>query len=330
MDDNAIVVEGLSRKFKKQEALKGIDLTVKKGQVYGFIGPNGAGKSTAIRILTTLLLPTQGSATILGLDVIKQPRQVKLKIGAALQELSLDPKQTGTEMMTLQGRLYGLKSGEIKRRIDELSPLMDIGDAVDRLTGTYSGGMKRRLDLALSMMHQPEVLFLDEPTTGLDPVSRQRVWEQIREINEKLGITVFLTTQYLEEADELTDRISIIDDGLIVVEGTPEELKHTVGADILVVKVQDDTVEQAIKVAQSINGVQKVENYGDELSISTSDGPRMVSAVALKLNEANVNVSEITLRTPTLDDVFLKYTGVRIQQRHEQQQAAEEAEEAPA
>ena len=323
--NEAIQADAIVRRFGEVDAIKGINLSVKSGEIYGFLGPNGAGKSTAVRILTTLLLPSSGSVVIQGLDAIKEPQRVKLVIGAALQELSLDPKQTGRELLTLQGRLYGLSRKDIKRRIDELIPLIDIGDALDRLTVTYSGGMKRRLDLAASMIHEPEVLFLDEPTTGLDPASRQKIWDQVRSINRDSGVTVFLTTQYLEEADVLAERISIIDEGVIVVEGTPEQLKHSVGADIIVVHIKAEDAAKAQSVAAAIEGVENVENYTDEIAISVSDGSTMIGKVALALNAAGVGMDQILLRTPTLDDVFLKYTGARLDARQEQQSTEEAA-----
>ncbi len=203
MNEYAVTVEGIVRSFDEVRAVDGIDLEVSKGEIYGFLGPNGAGKTTLIRVLTTLLLPTGGRAFVAGKDVVHNAREVRLSIGAALQEAALDNKQTGRELLRLQGRLYGLTGREIDQRMKELSSLIDIGDAIDRLIGTYSGGMKRRIDLAASLVHNPEVLFLDEPTTGLDPISRARVWKEVKRINDQLGVTIFLTTQYLEEADEL-------------------------------------------------------------------------------------------------------------------------------
>jgi ABC-2 type transport system ATP-binding protein len=248
----------------------------------------------------------------MGLDVIKEPSKVKLQIGVALQELSLDNKQTGYEMLTLQGRLYGLSAAQRKRRIAELEKLIDIGDAIHRQIKTYSGGMKRRLDLALSTMHLPKVLFLDEPTTGLDPLSRKRVWEQVIEFNRKHGITIFLTTQYLEEADTVADRIGIINDGLIVAEGTPQEMKKSVGTDVIVMHIKGD-VDAAQKTALQIEGVERVQCFGQELSLSVKNGPAILSSVALTMGKNGHTIDEISLRQPSLDDVFLKFTGTRIE-----------------
>src|SRR3954462_12953684 len=206
------------------EAVRGVDLRVEAGEIFGFLGPNGAGKSTTIRMLTTLLSITSGSARVAGIDVAREPDLARRRMGVALQEAGLDPRQTGRELLVLQGRLFGLSAREAAARAGELLALVELEDAADRLIKGYSGGMRRRLDLASALVHQPEVLFLDEPTTGLDPASRLTIWDEVRRINE-LGTTVFLTTQYLEEADQLCDRIAIIDDGLIVREGTPAELK---------------------------------------------------------------------------------------------------------
>jgi ABC-2 type transport system ATP-binding protein len=223
---SSIVTEGLVRQFNGLTAVDHVDMEIKPGEIYGFLGPNGAGKSTTVRMLCTLLAPTGGRAVVAGYDVAAEPGQVRLRIGAALQEVALDPKQTGAELLRLQGLLYGLPKSALTARVAELGRLIDLTDALDRPVGTYSGGMKRRLDLLAALVHNPEVLFLDEPTTGLDPVSRVRVWDEVRRLNIELGMTIFLTTQYLEEADVLADRVGIINSGRIVAEGTPDELKR--------------------------------------------------------------------------------------------------------
>ena len=322
MNEYAISTEGLVRRYGQVAAVDGVDLGVKKGEVYGFLGPNGAGKTTVLRILTTLLMPSEGRAFVAGRDVIKEPVEVRLRIGAALQEATLDNKQTGRELLMLQARLYGLRRGAAKRRISELEPLMDIGDAVDRQIGTYSGGMKRRLDLAAALVHNPEVLFLDEPTTGLDPISRAKVWEEVHRINKEHGVTIFLTTQYLDEADELADRVGIINRGRLAAEGSPGDLKRSVASDLIIVRVDGDP-DLDCEALRSLRSVGKVKAYGSELTIRIKDGAKHVSQVALALNECGVDVQELTLRTPTLDDVFLQAVGVRME---EEEQNPEEAQ----
>ena len=320
---HAIAVKGLVRHFGAVKAVDGVDMTVRKGEIFGFLGPNGAGKTTVIRILVTLLAPTSGSITVAGYDAVRQPVQVRLRIGAALQDAALDNKQTGRELLRLQGQLYGLSRRQINGRIADLSDLVDIGEAMDRLIGTYSGGMKRRLDLAAALIHNPEVLFLDEPTTGLDPVSRSRVWQEVRDINDKLGVTIFLTTQYLEEADALAHRIGIISRGRLAVQGTPQELKRARGSDLIIAKVDGD-VDAAVDALKSTGRVNSVEVHGNELTVSVGNGAALISAVALALDHRGVAIQELTLRTPTLDDVFLHVTGGRLQDDTGDRQQPEE------
>jgi ABC-2 type transport system ATP-binding protein len=293
-------------------AVDGIDLDVASGEIYGFLGPNGAGKSTTVRMLTTLLLPTSGTAIVAGFDVRDDADKVRLRIGVALQEAALDPKQTGREILDLQGRLYGLNARDRRQRVEELLLLVDIGDAIDHRIGTYSSGMKRRLDLAAALVHEPEVLFLDEPTTGLDPSSRAAVWKEVRRLNEVRGMTIFLTTQYLEEADALADRVAIIAKGRIVAEGTPADLKRSVGSDVIVVKAQPGDADRVTKALTAVDGLGSIDAAGDEVVISVTDGPKAISPVAVALSEAGVGVEGLTLRTPTLDDVFLHVTGERM------------------
>ena len=307
----AIEATDIYRQFGEVHAVEGVSLAVSPGEIYGFLGPNGAGKTTTLRVLTTLLLPSSGSATVAGFDVVSEAVQVRLRIGTALQEVGLDPKQTGLELLRLQGSLYGLSRRETNRRIEELEHLVDIGDAIKRQIGTYSGGMKRRLDLAASLIHAPEVLFLDEPTTGLDPISRSRVWEYVRAINREMGVTIFLTTQYLEEADALAERVSIINHGVVSAEGTPAELKRSVGSDVIVATVGEP--EQGQAALERVRSIQQVDVYENELSISTANGAALISDIALALNQAGVTVNSLTLRTPTLDDVFLQVTGARME-----------------
>jgi ABC-2 type transport system ATP-binding protein len=309
----AIIARGLVRAYGDTRAVDGVDLAVAKGEIYGFLGPNGAGKSTVVRMLCTLLNPTEGSATVAGYDVVTEADRVRLHIGVALQEAALDERQTGRELLHLQCRLYGLRPHEVEQRVADLARLVDIGDALDRLISPYSGGMKRRLDLAAALVHNPEVLFLDEPTTGLDPVSRATVWEEVRALNSDLGMTIFLTTQYLEEADELAHRVGIIDQGRIVAEDTPEALKRSIGSDVIIVEVDTDcaAVEAAVR---PVEGVEQVTAHGQEVTIMVADGAATISPIAVALHNANLHVRNLTLRTPTLDDVFLELTGGRIEE----------------
>lgn len=309
----AVQTRGIGRNFGEVKAVDAIDLNISKGEIYGFLGPNGAGKTTLVRMLITLLLPTTGSATVAGRDVVSEANDVRLRIGAALQDAALDLKQTGREILRLQGRLYGLNRRELDTRLDELAGLVDIGDALDRFIGTYSGGMKRRLDLAASLIHNPEVLFLDEPTTGLDPISRARVWEEVQRINKELSVTIFLTTQYLEEADALADRVGIISQGRLMAEGTPAELKRSLGNDVIIVQVNGEA-DAAKAAVDNLDGVVDVDSSDGEVIIQVVNGAAHISDVALALNERQVQVRELTLRTPTLDDVFLSVAGARMEQ----------------
>ncbi|MEP7202410.1 MAG: ATP-binding cassette domain-containing protein [Ilumatobacteraceae bacterium] len=319
----ALQTRTLTRRFGDTIAVDGIDLDVAAGEIYGFLGPNGAGKSTTVRMLTTLLLPSSGTAMVAGFDVGKEAETVRLRIGVALQEAALDPKQTGRELLDLQGRLYGLTAAERRGRVGELLVLVDIGDAIDRRIGTYSSGMKRRLDLAVALVHEPEVLFLDEPTTGLDPSSRAAVWAEVRRLNEQRGMTVFLTTQYLEEADALADRVGIISRGRIVAEGTPAELKRSVGSDVIIAKAQPGDAERIKQILSSLPGLGPVDVAGDEVVVSVSNGAKAISPVAVALAEAGITVEGVTLRTPTLDDVFLHVTGARMGRERDDRVAVE-------
>ena len=259
----AISAERLVRRFGRVTAVDGVDLQIRRGEIYGFLGPNGAGKSTTVRALCTLLSPTAGRAVVAGYDVADEPEKVRLRIGVALQEAALDPKQTGIELLRLQGRLYGLSRTAVGRRLADLGRLIDIGDALARPIGTYSGGMKRRLDRAAALVHNPEVLFLDEPTTGLDPVSRARMWEEVRRLNRELNVTIFLTTQYLEEADELANRVGIIHEGRLVAEGTPDELKRSVGNDVIVAHVDGNTEASRKAVGPIMPRISKARMTAD-------------------------------------------------------------------
>jgi len=306
---NDIEVEGLVREFKGGiRAVDGIDLRVEPAEIYGFLGPNGAGKSTTVHVLTTLIQPTGGRVRVAGLDVVRQAREVRTLVGAALQEVALDPHLTGREHMRLQASLHGLDRSRSAGRGTELLGRVGLLEAADRKVATYSGGMKRRLDLALALLHRPSVLFLDEPTTGLDPQSRAALWEEVRRLARDDGVTVFLTTQYLEEADVLADRVGIIDHGRIVAEGTPELLKQELGRKrIDVVPAHQADRLRATAVMASFGEV--VDGRADAVSIQLPPGANGLDRVVRALDEAGVAVEDIALRAPTLDDVFLAKTG---------------------
>jgi len=263
----AIVARGLRRTFKGDiEAVRDIDLEVAQGEVFGFLGPNGAGKTTTVRMLCTLLPPTAGTATVAGLDVATDAGAVRRRIGVALQEIGLDPVQTGRELLELQCGLYGIRGQRAKARADELLGLVGLTDAAQRRTKTYSGGMKRRLDLASALVHEPEVLFLDEPTTGLDPASRITIWNEVRRINAA-GATIFLTTQYMEEADQLCDRLAIIDNGEIVASGTPEQLKAAMGHDVVSVALDGSDAAALESALTGLSGLERTVLAPDGLAL---------------------------------------------------------------
>ena len=305
-----IVAQNLVRYFGDVKAVDGIDITVKTGEIFGFLGPNGAGKSTAVRMLTTLLRPTSGTATVAGFDVAKYPDEVRRRIGVALQDAAIDPLMTGTELLRLQAVLYGIPQAQMKNRASELLERVGLTAAADRRVGTYSGGMRRRLDLALALIHQPTVLFLDEPTTGLDPMSRMSLWEEVRRLNNE-GTTVMLTTQYLEEADQLADRIAIIDAGKIVREGKPQDLKAGVGFPTLLITVPSDQTERAKAVLATFGDMRPTAE--GSLGVGLRGGANVVTDVVRKLDEAAVRVQHLEINEPSLDDVFAEATGHRLE-----------------
>ncbi len=305
-----IVAQNLVRYFGDVKAVDGIDITVKTGEIFGFLGPNGAGKSTAVRMLTTLLRPTSGTATVAGFDVAKHPDEVRRRIGVALQDAAIDPLMTGTELLRLQAVLYGIPQAQMKNRASELLERVGLTAAADRRVGTYSGGMRRRLDLALALIHQPTVLFLDEPTTGLDPMSRMSLWEEVRRLNNE-GTTVMLTTQYLEEADQLADRIAIIDAGKIVREGKPQDLKAGVGFPTLLINVPSDQTERAKAVLAKFGDMRPTAE--GSLGVGLRGGANVVTDVVRKLDEASVRVQHLEINEPSLDDVFAEATGHRLE-----------------
>jgi ABC-2 type transport system ATP-binding protein len=320
----AIAARSLRRVFKGEiEAVRGIDLTVSAGEVFGFLGPNGAGKTTTVRMLCTLLPPTAGTATVAGLDVTREAAEVRRRIGVALQEIGLDPVQTGRELLELQCGLYGITGRRGRKRAEELLELVGLTDAAERRTKTYSGGMKRRLDLASALVHAPDVLFLDEPTTGLDPASRLTVWDEVRRINAG-GATVFLTTQYLEEADKLCDRLAIIDDGEIVAEGTPEQLKAEMGHDVVSVALNGADIAATEAALAGLPGLERVVSEVDALALYVEDGSSSIAEIVRRLDRDEIQVGAISVSRPTLDDVFLKATGRRLEGQAQHSQSQQE------
>jgi ABC-2 type transport system ATP-binding protein len=309
----AIAARSLRRTFKGGvEAVRDLDLTVAAGEVFGFLGPNGAGKTTTVRMLCTLLPPTAGSASVAGLDVVRSAAEVRRRIGVALQEIGLDPVQTGRELLELQCGLYGITGRHGRERAAELLELVGLTDAADRRTKTYSGGMKRRLDLASALVHAPEVLFLDEPTTGLDPASRLTIWEEVRRINAG-GTTVFLTTQYLEEADKLCNRLAIIDDGRIVAEGTPEQLKAEMGHDVVTVSLNGADPAATESALAGLPGLERVVAEPGALALYVADGAGLIAEIVRRLDRDRLEVGAMSVARPSLDDVFLKATGRRLE-----------------
>ncbi|HMJ95648.1 MAG TPA: ATP-binding cassette domain-containing protein [Thermoleophilaceae bacterium] len=309
MPEPAIETQQLVREFKKgPRAVDGIDLRVEPGEVYGFLGPNGAGKSTAVHMLTTLLPPTSGRAWVAGHDVVEEGSQVRATIGAALQEAALDPFLTGREHMKLQTALHGMPRAEARERSDVLLERVGLVQAADRRVGGYSGGMKRRLDLALALVHRPRILFLDEPTTGLDVQSRSALWEEVQRLAGDRGVTVFLTTQYLEEADVLADRVGIIDHGRIVAEGTPEALKAEIGRPSVEAIPQDPEELEHMKAVLSRFG-ESVTGSPKGASVRLAGGDAQLAEVVRALDSEHIMIKELQLHAPTLDDVFLAKTG---------------------
>jgi ABC-2 type transport system ATP-binding protein len=307
----AIEVEELRREFSGGVvAVDGVDLSVAEGEIYAFLGPNGAGKTTTVRVLTTLLRPTDGRARVAGHDVCAEPALVRQAIGVALQEAALDPLMTGRELLRLQATLHALPRDEGQRRAEALLRRVGLLEAADRRVGTYSGGMRRRLDLASALVHEPRVLFLDEPTTGLDPVSRKSIWEEVEKLNRE-GTTVFLTTQYLEEADRLADRVGIIDYGRLVAEDTPRALKSQVGRPHLELVLSDGAGERAAEVLARFG--RPLPSKDGAVCVELEHGAAEVAPVVLALDQAGIAVESLDLVQPTLDDVFVAKTGHRLE-----------------
>jgi ABC-2 type transport system ATP-binding protein len=320
-----IEVEGLVREFKNgPRAVDGIDLQVEAGEIYGFLGPNGAGKSTTVLMLTTLLPPTAGTARVAGFDIVKEGPRVRASIGAALQEAALDPLLSGSEHMRLQTALHGLPKGERVQRGRELLQRVGLSQAADRKVGDYSGGMKRRLDLALALVHRPRILFLDEPTTGLDIQSRTALWDEVARLAAEEGVTVFLTTQYLEEADALAGRVGIIDHGHIVAEGTPAELKAEIGRPTVEASPRDPSDRERVAAVLERFGPRAGSSPRGEAA-RLEGGEAQLAEVVRALDAEGIAIERLQLHAPSLDDVFLAKTGRSLEGAEDEEEA--EAEE---
>lgn len=313
MSDRGILVEHLVKDYPGGvRAVDEASFKVEPGSVFGFLGPNGAGKSTTIKILTTLALPTAGRATVGGFDVVGEAERVRRIAGVALQDIGIDPLMKPMELLTLQGQLFGERRAAAQVRASELLELVGLTEAADRRAGTYSGGMRRRLDLAMALVHQPKVLFLDEPTTGLDPASRRDVWNEVRRLNRELGITIFLTTQYLEEADELADTVAIIDAGQIAIEGSPSKLKSGLGGESI--NLLFDSRSSAEQALSELNGMgDRLQLDRDVVRLYMSRAAESIPAVLNRLQQSAITPLSLTLTQPTLDDVFLQVTGQRLE-----------------
>ena len=296
------------------KAVDDISFSVQEGEFFGFLGPNGAGKSTTIKILTTLLRKTSGSATIAGYDVEKHASDIRKIIGVQSQETTVDGDLTGRENITLQGHFHQMDGDEIKKRVNELVSLVGLEAAADRRARNYSGGMKKRLDLATALIHKPKILFLDEPTTGLDPQSRAAIWTYLEKLNKEEGITIFLTTQYLEEADKLCKRLCIIDVGKIVASGSPLELKHEIGADSIRISLEncqrDNT--KAKDLIKTLTGVSEIIDSEECLTVYAKNAGLLIADIVRALDSTDIRIASVTFSSPSLDDVFMKHTGRRI------------------
>jgi len=307
---DAIAVDGLEKTYAKGvRALDGVSFSVREGEVFGLLGPNGAGKSTTVRVLATLTKPDAGHALVAGRDVAREPAAVRRSIGYVPQQSGVDREATGRENLTLQGRIQGLGGAELRRRVDELLELLGLGEAADRIAKTYSGGMKRRLDIGLGLVHRPQVLFLDEPTTGLDPEARAAMWGELERLAARESLTVLLTTHYLEEADKLADRLAIVSRGRIVVEGTPEDLKRDLRGDSVTVELGDAQAEDAAAIVAALGAVEEAVVDGRILRARVEHGGSAVPGILSALEARGIAVASVTVARPSLDDVYLHHTG---------------------
>jgi len=311
---SAILVENLTKRFNDLRAVDGISFDVKEGELFGLLGPNGAGKTTTLNILSTLLRPTLGKAFVAGFDILKEKDKVRKSIGMVFQEPALDNYLTGKENLEFHGMMYGLKRNDAKLRVREALKIVDLEDFADKLVQTYSGGMKRRLEIARAIVHQPKILFLDEPTLGLDAQTRRRIWEYIKRMNEEKRVTIILTTHYMEEADFLAGRIAIIDYGKIVALDAPENLKNVLGGDVISVEV--DNHQNAKRVFETLPWIKKINQENVIFYLQVEKGEKKIPLlVRTDEKEAGFKIKSINLRKPTLEDVFLHFTGRTIRER---------------
>ncbi len=295
-------------KARPVEAVRGVDLSVGDGEIFGFLGPNGAGKTTTLRMLTTLITPSAGEATVAGADLLKEPNLIRERIGYVAQGGGSDPQESGRRELVIQGRLYGMSKPDAAKRAAEILTLLELDSAADRKTDTYSGGMKRRLDIGLGIIHRPSLLFLDEPTTGLDPQARARIWDEVKRLRDN-GMTIFLTTHYLEEADALCDRLAIIDHGLIVAEGSPDALKREVAGDLVTLGVADKAAEAVLTLAKAQPFVREASRGEGVVRLYVEHGETAVPQLLRLLDGAGLSPTTIAMSRPSLDDVFLRKTG---------------------
>ncbi len=306
---DAIAVSDLRKRYGDVQALDGVSFSVREGEVFGLLGPNGAGKSTTVRVLVTLTHPDGGTATVGGHDVLREPGAVRRTIGYVPQDSGVDQFGTGRENLMLQGRVQGMSGDDLRRRVAELLELVGIADAADRIVKTYSGGMRRRLDVALGLVHRPRVLFLDEPTTGLDPEARVAMWSEVSRLAEAESLTILLTTHYLEEADQLADRLSIVSQGKVVVEGSPAELKAGLRGDAVQVELDNGAVDEAQRVLAGVGARPEQVVDGRTIVSRVSNGGRELPGIISALESAGIAVASVSLSRPSLDDVYLHYTG---------------------
>ena len=306
---DAIVADGLEKRYQDVHALAGVSFTVRAGEVFGLLGPNGAGKSTTVKVLTTLTTPDRGRAEVAGHDVVRDPNAVRRSIGYVPQSSGVDRDATGRENLMLQGHVQGMSGAKLKARVQHLLELLGLADAADRVVRGYSGGMKRRLDVGLGLVHGPQVLFLDEPTTGLDPEARAAMWKELAVLAREELLTILLTTHYLEEADALTHRLAIVSRGRVVVEGTAEELKASMQGEAVVVELADGAVDGAATVLRALDEVREVSADGRLLRSRVANGARAVPTILAALDGRGIAVESVTMHRPSLDDVYLHYTG---------------------